>query len=41
MEFTDPFEAAVVVADHSTELAMPNLASLPSMLPPVCPAPAD
>ena len=31
---TAPFEAAVVVAAKSAELAMPKRVSLPSMLPP-------
>ena len=36
IEFTDPFEAAVVADAHSAESAMPKRTSLPSMLPPAC-----
>ncbi len=36
IEFTEPFDAAVVAVAHSAELAMPKRASLPSMLPPGC-----
>ena len=35
IEFTDPFDAAVVAVAQSAEDAMPNRASLPSMLPPM------
>ena len=34
MEFTDPFDAAVVAVAQSAELATPKRTSLPSMLPP-------
>ena len=34
MEFTEPFDAAVVAVAQRAELAMPYRTSLPSMLPP-------
>ena len=34
MEFTEPFEAAVVAVAQSAELTTPRRTSLPSMLPP-------
>ncbi len=37
-EFTEPLDAAVVMADHSELSATPKRCSLPSRLPPVLPS---
>ncbi len=36
MEFTDPFEAAVVAVAQIAEFTMPKRTSFPSMFPPAC-----
>ena len=41
IEFTEPFDAAVVAVAHSAELVTPNRTSLPSMLPSDCSTPSS